>query len=478
MKAKKLPRMSIALRLWGLMMILILLAVAFMWIIQIFLFEQNYIDAAVGEVDSRLSPIAEELKTTELSNNMELLHDASKSVRGKTLVFDENGNIFAAYSNSHPIAMDEVEQYVMHLSQSSEFQAVLNGEQYKEVSVFYDDNFYYEIGIPVKWQGKHAVLFLNHPIEEVYRVQTINRRQLVTLSILLTTLSGVLAWILSKQFVKPIQKIKSAVKSLAEGDLKAKPDLKLKDELGDLSDSVGELSLALQRVDILRREVIANVSHELSSPLSLIIGYGEMVRDVTWKDDEERNDNLNLIISEAQRMNTMVEDITDYSQFQAGYIKLHKAHYNLYEIVESEVIPNQKIAKDFGITIEIKCKKLNIPVYLDALKISQVMRNLLNNAINHTEDNETIVVKIELNDKIKVSVNNPGKPIPDEKKEMIWERYYSSQHKGTRKGGTGIGLSIVSTILDAHGYVYGVDYVDGFNCFWFEIDIKLSKRLK
>lgn len=117
---------------------------------------------------------------------------------------------------------------------------------------------------------------------------------------------------------------------------------------GQLSQSVGKLRLALQRLDILRREVIANVSHELRSPLALITGYAEMVRDITWKDDELRNENLNLIISESNRMSEMVNDILDYSQFSAGYSSLKKEWCDLRDIVTAELTRCRQAAAEHG----------------------------------------------------------------------------------------------------------------------------------
>lgn len=111
----------------------------------------------------------------------------------------------------------------------------------------------------------------------------------------------------------------------------------------------------------------------------------------------------------------------------------------------------------------------DIPVHVDALKISQVIRNLLNNAVNHTADHGIITVALtEKENKVKVSVANPGDPIPIEDREIIWERYQRSQHHGGRKKGTGIGLSIVSTFLKAHDMPYGVECEDGMTTFWFE----------
>ena len=211
------------------------------------------------------------------------------------------------------------------------------------------------------------------------------------------------------------------------------------------------------------------MSHELRSPLALIRGYAEMVRDISWRDDEKRNENLNLIIQEAGRMSEMVSDIMDYSQLQAGYIQLKRDWYNLYEIVESEIAYCEQSASEYGIAIKLESELNAVFVNADAMKICQVMRNLLNNAVNHTTDGGIISVVIaELKSRIRVSVINPGEPIPEEDRTIIWERYQRSQHHGGRKKGTGIGLSIVSTFLKAHGMPYGVDCEGGLTTFWFE----------
>lgn len=295
-----------------------------------------------------------------------------------------------------------------------------------------------------------------------------NRRQLIFFSVLLMIASAILAHILSRKFTKPIHIIKGTVDDLAKGDLTAVPNLKLNDEVGQLADSVEELSRALRRVDDLRKEVIANVSHELRSPLALIGGYAEMVRDIHWKDEEKRTEDLNLIIRESKRMSEMVNDILDYSQLQTGYLQLKKEWYNLYEIVESEIMFCEPSAREYGIQLRFVSDETEIPVYVDALKMSQVIRNLLYNALNHTENKKEIIVSLKTGeDGCLVEVKNPGNPIPEEERELIWERYQRSQHQAGRREGTGLGLSIVSTILKAHGMTYGVDYQDQMTVFWF-----------
>ena len=256
---------------------------------------------------------------------------------------------------------------------------------------------------------------------------------------------------------------------LAKGNLEAVPDITQGDEIGQLAESVKELGRALQRVDGLRKEVIANVSHELRSPLALIGGYAEMVRDIHWKEAEKREEDLNLIMREACRMSEMVSDILDYSQLQAGYLQLHRDWYNLYEIVESEVLLCEQSASEYQISIRIAFESREMEAYVDALKISQVVRNLLYNAINHTKGGQPIIVDItESGMECTVEIKNAGEPIPEEERKLIWERYQRSQHQGGRREGTGLGLSIVSTILEAHGMPYGVDFREGMTIFWFQ----------
>lgn len=464
---------KIVVRLWFIMMFLVTLSIAFMWVVQIFLFERNYVDSTVAEVQNRLRPILEDLKTKNLTYHDQLLQSLSKSTNGKMMLIDINGKLIALYSLGYRLqdeySLVSICEFLRQFEKSEEYQQVMQGKSYHKIVQYGSEPLVLEIGIPVVYENRRALIVLYHSLDQLHTVLRINRSQLVTLSISLSLVAAMLAALLSRYFVKPIRIIKCTVDKLAKGELTASPGLSLNDELGQLSDSVDELSQALQRVDVLRKEVIANVSHELRSPLALIRGYAEMVRDINWKNEEKRNENLNLIIQEAGRMSEMVSDIMDYSQLQAGYVKLKKDWHNLYEIVESEVAHCEQNANEYGITIRLESTQKDIPVHVDAMKICQVIRNLLNNAVNHTADGGIISVVIEkMNDKIRVSVVNPGEPIPEEDRAIIWERYQRSQHHGGRKKGTGIGLSIVSTYLKAHGMYYGVDCKEVQTTFWFE----------
>ncbi len=462
---------KMSVRLWFIMMAVVLFTIVLMWIVQVFVLESNYADMAVGEIKNQLETVREELTTGDLADNGELLSYLSKIINGKLMLVDKNGSLIEIYSYGHTLNMEE------DMSNVSVWEDIENSDVYENVlarqtySREVRENSHlesYEIGLPAVYNGEEVYLILRQSFSELNQVLGMNRRQLIAFSILLTLVSAVIAAVLSRRFIKPVRIIKDTVDELARGNLQAEPDIALQDEVGQLAESVRELGQALQRVDALRKELIANVSHELRSPLSLIGGYAEMVRDIHWKDEEKRQEDLNLIIKEANRMSEMVSDILDYSQLQAGYLQLRKDWYNLCEILESEVmLCEQSVAKNH-IKITLSLPQGEAMAYVDALKISQVIRNLLYNAINHTQDGESIVAELkEEQEGFYVAVKNVGDPIPEEERSLIWERYHRSQHQGGRNEGTGLGLSIVSTILKAHGMDYGVDYEDKMTVFWF-----------
>lgn len=460
-----------AVQLWSIMMILVILTIVFMWGFQIYFMEQNYVNSSIAEVQEMLTPVLEELTRSDLAENDQMISYLTSIAQGKVMVADQNGQLIAFYSYNYPINLEEHHTDIQvweRIAKSEDYTSILSGKPYTKEIKEGIRICSYETGIPVTYKGQKAYVILYRSFTELYDVLDMNRQLLIILSILLLFAASLLAAFLAKKFTKPILLIKKTVDRLAEGDLSASPKLSRTDEIGQLADSVKALGVALQRVDVLRKEVIANVSHELRSPLSLIGGYAEMVRDITWKQDKKREANLNLIINETHRMSEMVQDIMDYSQLQSGYLQLNMGNYDLCEIVETEALRYESIARENHLTLQVIRPEEEYPIQADALKLSQVIRNLLNNAVNHTQDGGVITVLVELTARgCKVSVINSGDPIPEEDRALIWERYQRSQHQGARRQGTGIGLSIVSSILDAHSVTYDVDCNQGLTCFWF-----------
>lgn len=458
------------------MMTLVLTVVGFMWIVQVIFLERNYIQSAISSTQRQITPVMEDLKIKDLAYEEDLMLYVSQISAGKMLLIGPSGDLVAMYTYGHPVDLEADDtdfQVWRDIQNSEEFANIESGEMYqKEIRSGYQIRAY-EIGIPVHYYGKEAYMILHQSFTPLYTVLNMNRNQLIIITIVITVAASIIAYYLSRKFTKPIREIQNTVEKMAKGDLTATTGVTLEDELGQLSDSVEKLGEELQRIDVLRKEVIANVSHELRSPLALIGGYAEMVRDVNWSKEKEREEDLNLIIKEANRMSEMVNDILDYSQLQSGYSQLKLDAYNLYDLICAEVLQCEGTAEENHVHLRIRSEKTDVPVRVDALKMSQVIRNLLYNAINHTTDGETIEINLkETKTAYRVSVTNPGDEIPEEDREIIWERYQRSQHQGGRRQGTGIGLSIVSTILNAHGMTYGVICNDGKTSFWFEYPIE------
>lgn len=475
-RKKHLSKLSgIAVQLWGIMMLLVVLTIFFMWGFQIYFMENNYVNSNIQEVQAQLDSVLEELEITDLADNERLISYLTNAARGKLIIANHDGQLAAMYSYDYPVNLEATPSDIEiwnRITNSKEYQCILKGIPYTKEHRKRNQIYAYETGVPVTYRGQNAYLILYRSFTELYNVLDMNRQQMVALSILLTLAASILAAFLAKKYTKPILAIKKSVDLLAKGDLDASPGLTQKDEIGQLADSVEKLGQALQKVDILRKEVIANVSHELRSPLALIAGYAEMVRDITWKDEIKRQEDLGLIISEAQRMSRMVDDILDYSQLQAGYLQLKKGWHDLYGILEAETAFCRPGAMEHHILLELACPRQEIWLFIDPLKIRQVIRNLLYNAINHTEEGQKITLNALSGPyAFHVSVSNPGPPIPMEEREIIWERYQRSQHQNGRRLGTGIGLSIVSTILEAHGMAYGVECRDGWIHFWFDCPV-------
>lgn len=468
MKTKiKALRSHLVFRLWAMMMTLVLFAIGFMWVVQIGLFEQNYAMASLKDASERTAGIMESLAGEDLGKDPNLLSVLSHG-SSELFLINQDGKLLEMYSAGHPVsASDRKEEFFLNHFPSgpekkeTEFPAA--DQPYQQVLRRGRHVIGYEMGLPVTWNGEKCFLLIRTMLM-TKTVMDFNRTQLIFLTVLLTLTASLLAAVFSRHFTRPIGQIRDSVERLTKNDFTEVPAFRREDELGQLSQSVVQLRYALQRLDVLRKEVIANVSHELRSPLALIGGYAEMVRDITWKQDEQRTEDLNLIIRETNRMSRMVSDILDYSQLQAGYCQLKKESLNLCELLESEITWYRPLAQEHHITLELECMQEELLTEADASKMNQVIRNLLNNAVNHTADGGCIRITA---DSSRVSIANPGPPIPEEDRALIWERYQRSQHQSGRRLGTGIGLSIVRTILEAHHMAYGVDCRDGWNIFWF-----------
>ncbi len=314
-------------------------------------------------------------------------------------------------------------------------------------------------------------IILNTNLEDVDSTTSVLRSQLIYITLIVILLAIVVSIIISKTINKPIIKITKEAKKLASGNRELNiPKSNIK-EIDDLRDSLMYVNHEINKTDELRRDLLANVSHDLKTPLTMIKAYAEMIRDINKDDEEKRNENLNIIIDETDRLTILVNDILNLSKLEANKETLDISEFDLVELINN-------IVKKYNIIKETENYNfiLNMPkkaiVKGDINKIGQVIYNLVNNAINYTGDDLTVTIEvIEKKKTYLVNIKDTGKGIKEEELNIIWDKYYKNEKNHKRnKVGTGVGLSIVKNILDKHKYKYGVTSEIGKGTtFYFEI---------
>ncbi len=291
---------------------------------------------------------------------------------------------------------------------------------------------------------------------------TINiiEQQLIVVSVVVLVLSIVVAYFISKILSDPITKISKAAKLISKGKLKTKfettSDIK---ELVDLTNALNDMKNELSKTEELQKDLMANVSHDLKTPLTMIKAYAELILDININDKEKCVNNLNIIIEEVNRLNSLVNDILALTKVENELDKLDISEFDLIKLIERIVKQhNIYVIKD-GYSIEFIHDNISkLLINADKKKIEQVIYNLLNNALNYTGDDKKVIIKVVENDKdYTVIVIDSGKGIDKSELDHIFDRYYRSKKNHKRYiYGTGLGLSIVKNIFLLHNYEYGV----------------------
>lgn len=326
----------------------------------------------------------------------------------------------------------------------------------------------------ITYKDADYILMVNTLVSPVNATVSTIRKQLLYVTVIMLLLAFLLSVFIAKKIANPIIEINDSAKALARSNEEISFDGKGYREISELASTLSYVSSELAKTESLRRELIANVSHDLRTPLTLVCGYAEMMRDLPGENNPE---NTQVIIDEATRLTALVNDMLDLSKLQAGTQQLDYKVYNLTlnieEIMRRYVALTEK--EGYHITFEYEEE---VEINGDELKISQVVYNLINNAINYTGDDKKVAVKQKIVDnKVRIEITDTGEGIAKENLPYIWDRYYKVDKTHKRAAiGTGLGLSIVHNILDAHKATYGVESeLYKGSTFWFEMERVIQK---
>lgn len=279
-----------------------------------------------------------------------------------------------------------------------------------------------------------------------------------------------LALCLSSLIVKPIKKIEMEATNLPSGKYDHKLVKTDAREIENLNNTLARANEEIIKADVARKELIGNVSHDLRTPLTMIVGYGEMIRDFP---EENNAENINVIINEAKRLSTLVDDLLDLSKVESGKIEFHNKDIRVSDLLGSVYNQFEPYCKANNIELVLNVEDSDVVVNVDDNRLKQVLHNFMSNALNYNDakDTKIIIGEEKVDGAYRIYVYDNGSGVKEEDKDKIWNRYYKvdKEHKRSHIG-SGIGLSLCKDILDKMGYKYGVDSVyKEYSKFYFDI---------
>ena len=335
---------------------------------------------------------------------------------------------------------------------------------------------------------------IRSPVESIRESVALSNRFLIYVGMGTLIICMGLVWYFSRRITRPIQELAELSDRMANLDFEAKYTSGGNNEIGELGDNFNRMSQKLEKaiselkqannslqqdieqkekMEQMRTEFMGNVSHELKTPIALIQGYAEGLKEGVNDDPESRDFYCDVIMDEAGKMNRMVKNLMTLNQLEFGNDKVEFERFNLTELIGGVIQSMDILSQQKDVKLIFREEN---PVYVwgDEFKIEQVVRNYVSNAYNHVNEEKIIEVKILREDGLaKVTVFNTGKPIPEEDVPRIWDKFFKVDKAHTREyGGNGIGLSIVKAIMESMHQQYGVKNYDNGVEFWFTLDVR------
>lgn len=330
-------------------------------------------------------------------------------------------------------------------------------------------------------------------VESIKDSVKIANRFLAYVGVAAVLIGCIICWLIARRFTKPILKLAEISEKMTRLDFEAKYQGKEKNEIALLGANINKLSESLEKniselktannelkkdiekkekIDEMRKEFLANVSHELKTPIALIQGYAEGLKEAVNDDEESREYYCDVIMDEANKMNSMVKRLLTLNQLESGNDVVTMERFDIASLISTYLQSVSILAKQNDIRI-VYTQKEPVYVWADEFKTEEVFMNYFSNALNHCAGEKVIEIKIvRESKKARICVFNTGEPIPEDCIEHVWEKFYKVDKARTREyGGSGVGLSIVKAIMDSMNQKYGVEnFADGV-MFWFELEL-------
>ena len=314
--------------------------------------------------------------------------------------------------------------------------------------------------------GKYGII-VSTGMAQITTAAEVLRSILWPVALILLVLDLLFAMLFSRWFTRPVQQLSSGAKEIAAGNYDIQLPVVHHDEIGQLAEDFNHMAAEVKRSAQLEKDILANVSHDLRTPLTLIKGYAETVRDLTGTDAEKRTEQCNIIVDETDRLSALVNSVMELSKVQSGAEKPNLIDFDMGELCFEVAGRYDALCDQNHWHLELQADEA-APVRADPAMMERVLHNLLGNAFHHIGSDGVVVLRaIPQQRGCRIEVEDHGPGIPPEDLPYIFDRYYRAR-QDSGKVGTGLGLSITKAILQQHGFAFGVNSAVGQgSTFWF-----------
>ena len=377
-------------------------------------------------------------------------------------------NVPSTYIENSPVSFTDAKEMITYVKENNgEVSINLYNSRTSQDMIVYAKE--------VKINLANYYVFVNSTLEPVDSILSFFTQQYILYTIVVIILASIVSIWISSKLSKPIVKMKQEADKLASAKYNVEFEGGYFSETKDLASTLNYATNKLSKIDELRKDLIANISHDIKTPLTSIKAYAEMIKDISGDNPVKRNEHLDVIVSETDYLNKLVDDMNELSKMQSGNYVLKYSNFDMSQKIRDAISLHKVMIDDGKLNVILEIPETLI-VYADEVKISQVIYNFLSNAIKYTPAGKSIYVRayeLDEGEHIHFEVEDEGTGIEEKDLPYIWDRYQKSSRSFSRSmTSTGLGLSIVKAILDAHNARYGVKSTkDKGSVFYFDLDV-------
>lgn len=456
------------------------LILVLIWLFQYFFLDSYYQSAKIRDIQKTARQIVEKYDDSDIQNysrrlafenglciavidslgNQKLLENNMGSFSYFRTDLNDNFGIFLFQLRSE-----------LNNSDSSYITKIHQNENFKSKEIFYCTKFYSIT------DDQPLYLYIEGSIDPIDSTVSIIREQLIYITIILFELAFIITMFISKRLSRPIVEITNTAKKFGSGDYSVEFKANGYKEIEELATVLDNAKNEIQKVSDLRNDLIANISHDLRTPLTMVKAYAEMIRDLSGDNPVKRNEHVQIIIDEADRLSNLVNNILELSKLESGNMELELSDFSVHDKIHDVLTRYTLLMENDGYDITFIPDEDRI-IRADIEKLDQVLYNFINNAVNYCGEDKRIRIKqINKPDSVRIEIIDNGKGISKELLPLIFDRYYRDAKYKRDVIGTGLGLSICKEILKKHGFAFGVQSEEGKgSTFWFEAKLAPEKK--